>query len=188
MAAFVLSLPEVEKEGSKTLAFPVTFAWLREALADTDLSAGAGDDDASVGELLVTATKTGTDLLVQGQAQTTLEAPCARCNGPVEVALDAAFTHLLQPMPAAGAPALPDELELTPEDLDRDYFGGDEVALDALVREQLLLELPMRVVHPEGECDPEVVGYLESEAAAAAKVDPRLAPLLALKGALMKDE
>src|SRR4030065_464925 len=37
-----------------------------------------------------------------------------------------------------------DELELTPEDLDREFFTGDRIVLDDLVREQLILEAPMQ--------------------------------------------
>ena len=186
MSAFVLSLPEVEKEGTKHLSFPVTLGWLREALADTDVTAEKGADEAEAGRLEVQASKTGSDLLVQGHVTAALEAPCARCMAAVSHHADVRFTSLLSPR--AGAMTLPEELELTPEDLDRETFDGDEVALDALVREQLLLDLPMRLVHQEGACDPEVAGYLSSDAAQAARVDPRLAPLLALKQQLGKDE
>ena len=186
MSAFVLSLPEVEKEGTKRLTFPVTYGWLREALADTDVTAGAGADAAEAGRLEVQASKPGSDLLVQARVLATLEAACARCLGPVTHAADVHFTSLLSPL--AAATALPEELELTPEDLDRETFSGDDVVLDAIVREQLLLDLPMRLVHEEGGCDPDVVGYLESDAAKAARMDPRLAPLLALKDRLGKDE
>ncbi|MEO0326246.1 MAG: DUF177 domain-containing protein [Myxococcota bacterium] len=125
-------------------------------------------------------------MLIQGHVRAALEAPCARCVATVTHAADVRFTSLLSPR--AGALALPEELELTPEDLDRETFSGDDVVLDAIVREQLLLDLPMRLVHEDGACDPDVAGYLESEAAKAARVDPRLAPLLALKQQLGKDE
>lgn len=185
MATLILRIAEIESKGRIEARFPLTRAWLEEALAETELtvphdgaSEKAGGDEVGVAE--VVAHMAGQDVVVQGQLNVALEVPCARCNEPLALALDVAFTQLSSPRPDRHE--LPEELELTPDDLDRDYFSGDELALDAMVREALLLEVPMRPLHDEADCDPAVVAALAD--AAARRPKGALAGLAGLKDKL----
>lgn len=179
MAHLVLHLPEIEAQGRKTYDLPLTRAWLTGAFEDTELGV---PDDASEppGRLVIEAQKAGDDVVLQGELSAALLTPCARCNAPVRLDVAVPFTQHLTPRPAAGE--LPEELELTPEDLELEHYAGEEIALDALVREAILLEVPMRPLHAEGGCDPEVVAALaavEQRAATSA-----LAGLASLKDKL----
>ncbi|MCB9619299.1 MAG: DUF177 domain-containing protein [Sandaracinus sp.] len=179
MAHLVLHLPEIESQGRKSYDLALTRAWLAEAFADTDLTI---PDDAgeNAGRLVVDAQKAGDDVVLQGTLDAVVMTPCARCNAPVKLEVSMPFVHHLTPRPDHHE--LPEELELTPEDLELEHYGGDEIALDALVREAILLELPMRPLHPEGECDPEVEAALKAASEKAASGP--LAGLAALKDKL----
>lgn len=154
MAEFTLSLAEIEAQGSKQYAFEVPKEWLCKALEDTEFEAGD-----QKGSLEVSAQQTGDDLLVQGTLATSIVVPCSRCNEPVPWPVQVRLTHVLSPLPETRR-KMPEDLELTPEDLDKDHFSGDFVELDALVREHILLSVPMQPKHTEG-CDPEVMRLLE---------------------------
>lgn len=75
--AYVVPLRDLE-DAPKTLRQPIFDAWLREQLSDTDV-APAGQDD---GELDVTLTKSGRELLVRGHLAVTVQVPCARTLDP----------------------------------------------------------------------------------------------------------
>lgn len=161
MPELVLHLPEIEAQGRKSYDLTLSRAWLTSAFEGTDLSVPE-DAPEPAGRLVLDAQKAGDDVVLQGSLSAALRTPCARCNGPMRLDVAAPFVQHLTPRPAAGE--LPEELELTPEDLELEHYAGDEIALDALVREAILLEVPMRPLHPEGGCDPEVETILaESE-------------------------
>ncbi len=173
MAEFVVNVLEVERSGGKSYDFPVRGAWLVAALADTDFDAAR---DAE-GTLHVAARKAGADVLLEGRLTTRIVVPCARCNEALAWPVEVDFTHFLSPR-AEHLP-LAEELELTPEDLDRDYFVGDAIELDGLVREHVLLSVPMQPMHDESDCDPQVLQRLRD--AAGRKPASPLAALAALK-------
>lgn len=184
MAEFVLNVHDIDEDG-KDYSFPLTSAWLDVALAGCELRAdtAAGTD---VGAVAVRAQKSGADIVVNGTVHAVLVAQCNRCLADAPVSVDAAVVALL----TARGPGLrpeADEIELTPEDLDREFFTGDRIVLDDLVREQLILEAPMQPLCRE-DCPgipvPEHLRpppELASPDASGRPIDPRLAPLLALK-------
>jgi uncharacterized protein len=80
------------------------------------------------------------------------------------------------------------EAELSSEEAARDHYEGETVVLDEFVREHLLLELPLFPVRsdlPSEEAG--VTGSLPDPAGTdePAELDPRLAPLAALRQGLM---
>jgi len=86
---------------------------------------------------------------------------------------------LAVPAPEARRPQEDDdEVEFAAEDADMIAYDGDAVVLDDLVRDELLLGIPMIPLCSEG-CPgirPE-----QSEGDPVAGIDPRLLPLLSLK-------
>lgn len=184
MAEFVLNVHDIDEDG-KDYAFPLTASWLDAALADCDLRAdtSSGPD---VGKVDVHAQKNGADIVVNGKVHAALVAQCNRCLADAPVSVDAALVALL----TARGPGLrpeADEIELTPEDLDREFFTGDRIVLDDLVREQLILEAPMQPLCREDCPGIPVPAHLRpppelaSSDGSGRPIDPRLAPLLALK-------
>jgi uncharacterized protein len=77
--------------------------------------------------------------------------------------------------------APPEEIELSREDLETDFYDGEEVDLSPLIQDQVLLTLPPKVICREdcrGLCQ-RCGRNLNREACqcVGAEVDPQLAPL-----------
>jgi uncharacterized protein len=88
------------------------------------------------------------NILVRGKLQGELIYTCSRCLDAFAGPLEASFDLLLK----AGRPPVPDqEVELSAGELDEDYFQGDELDLNVLLREQILLTLPLKPLCRE-EC------------------------------------
>jgi len=128
--------------------------------------------------------RTGDDVVVQLAARFSLRAECAGCLKAIEPEVSLALTQVLKPAPRPGR-KLPEELELTGEDLEEAHYTGDVLDLWALVREQIILALPM---FPR--CSESCLGLCPSCGAdrntvdcgcQAGEVDPRWAALKALK-------
>jgi uncharacterized metal-binding protein YceD (DUF177 family) len=85
--------------------------------------------------------------------------------------------------PRTSAAALPEELELTPEDLDRDFYDGLDISLDDVVRESLILEVPMKPLCSETCTGIEIPAHVRPPADFGV-TDARLEPLMKLRQAL----
>lgn len=185
MSEFEIKIAELDA-GSREYDFPIRAAWLAAELPDL-----AADDHplaTADGTLHLVAEKSGDDVLVRGDARATLVVACGRCLAPAAVVCAAEIAVLLSRRgdtmrPPAGTED--DDEELTTEGDDHEIFSGDEIRLDDLVREHLVLELPMQPL-----CRPDCPGIPVPEAIrgpahldahpSAPDLDPRLAPLLAL--------
>ena len=89
----------------------------------------------------VNLSKHGHDILVRGQLEGTLDLTCSRCLTPFSHPVAADFDLLLAPKPETAAAA--DE-ELSPADLDIDYYTGEVVDLESILREQIILMIPFK--------------------------------------------
>jgi uncharacterized metal-binding protein YceD (DUF177 family) len=117
----------------------------------------------------------GTGVLLRGEANVRLRAECATCLAEVSLDISAPITAYLMPVEEARE-QLGDE-DLTPEDLDREWFDADEIVLDDLLRDGIVLEMPMNV-----SCGPACPGLAKALAPAEeGSIDPRLAPLKGIK-------
>jgi uncharacterized protein len=204
MAELVLNVQDIDETG-KDYDFPVTHAWLTTVLVDTDVSPRHGEPE---GHLSLHAHKQGVDVVLVGRLRASLTTPCARCLEDAVVEVDAELGALItarapEPKPGkSGKPGpkkheklrpVPDALELTPEDLVRDFYTGDTIVLDDVVREHLLLEVPIQPLCGE-DCPGIPVPTAVSGPAdlsrdpSAPGVDPRLAPLMNLVGKLKPTE
>lgn len=190
MAEFEIKLSELDA-GSREYALPIRAAWLCEQLSHL-----AGDDvpvASSDGTLDLTAEASGDDVLVRGRARAAITTVCGRCLGPASFEAEADIALLMVRRGSDHRPVA-DEEELTPEEEDREFFTGDEVVLDDVVREHLVLELPMQplcredcpgIEVPESVRGPAQLDAVRPDAVFdkdGKVVDPRLAPLLALVG------
>lgn len=183
MPELVLNVHDLD-EGGKSYDFPLGREWLDRALGGTDVTAEAE------GRFELVARKQGADVVVHGHLVASLTTECSRCLEPAHIPVDAQVTSLL----TARRPELrpePDEADLTPEDLDREFFTGDTIVLDSVVREHLLLEVPIQPLCSDActgiPVPADVAGPADLRAAAGG-VDPRLAPLLKLVGKTPAEE
>jgi uncharacterized protein len=165
--SFVLSASELDA-GGKRFARPIPNAWLTASFEESDATP-AGD-----GAVDVRLSKSGTDVVVHGRAKADIELPCSRCLETVKVALTAEISVLMVP---AAKIKHDREHEMAPSEADVLPYDGDNVVLDDLLRDDLLLEIPMIPL-----CSEDCPGIASAHPKAEAKpVDPRLAPLLRLK-------
>ncbi len=125
----------------------------------------------------------GLDLVVQIDCTLRLATECAGCLEPFDLDVPVGFQVTLRP--AARPLAMDKDKELTAGDLGEAFYSGDELDLDGLLREQIILALPMfprcsgtcRGLCPDcglnlntSDCDCE-----------RGEIDPRLAALKAFK-------
>lgn len=89
----------------------------------------------------VNLSKHGNDILVRGHLAGYLDLACSRCLTSFTHPVAADFDLLLVPGP--GAAAAEDE-ELSAADLDLDYYTGEEVDLESLLKEQIILLIPFK--------------------------------------------
>jgi len=89
----------------------------------------------------VSLAKHGHDILVRGHLQGHLDLACGRCLEPFSAKLEADFDLLLLPAPAGAAP---EEEELSAAQLDLDFYSGETVDLEAIIREQIILMVPLK--------------------------------------------
>jgi uncharacterized protein len=180
------------REGGLTLTQPLAKPFLAEVLAD---AVREGFHCQSEAVLRASFVRTAGGVVVDGSLDLPLAAPCKRCS--TEVALTVPVRFLLNLVPAdsrrerdAETPA-----EEEPEaessgsfqlgQADLDTYHGKTIDLDPIVREQVLLALPMHAVCREdcrGLCG--MCGQNLNEAACSCesrRVDPRLAVLKDIK-------
>jgi uncharacterized protein len=87
------------------------------------------------------------DILAEGSFEAEGASPCDRCSEPVAVRFGKTFNTLLTPR--SRGPAGPGMIELREEDLDVGYYDGTGVEVDDIFREQVALEIPVKVVCAE---------------------------------------
>jgi uncharacterized protein len=185
--AFIVPIHDLDLTG-RSVRFPITPVWLRGALEGCEVQPAG-----SPGQMDVHLTKTGNDVLVQGQIDTALVLPCARCLEPVEFRPHIELSLLLHPKAGATAPApgrrngqgrVPasksdDETEFADDAADMDTYEGEEVVLDRFVREAILLESPIFPLCSEA-CEGIRPASDSATGSEGAVTDPRLLPLLEL--------
>ncbi|HWR16918.1 MAG TPA: DUF177 domain-containing protein [Terriglobales bacterium] len=89
------------------------------------------------------------DIRVAGKLATELEVLCARCLEPVKLPVHREFELLYRPQGSDVGGGK--EVELQDKDAAISYYEGDGLALEDVVREQLLLAVPIKTVCKE-EC------------------------------------
>lgn len=154
--------------GGKEYRFPVRAAWVRGVLEGHEATS-----DGSEGALAVRASKSGHDVVVHGTLDAGLTVPCARCLEPTGLKVHANLSVLY--VPASKMMATDAEAELSDEDANTLPFEGDQVVMDDLVRDELVLEIPMIPLCSE---DCPGISPAPDQAPAEKPIDPRLAPLL----------
>jgi uncharacterized protein len=82
------------------------------------------------------------DIRLRGRLSAGLELQCARCLDPVKQDVKRDFELLYRPL---GADAGKDELSVTDAEAEIGYYQGEGVLLEDVLREQVLLALPLKI-------------------------------------------
>ena len=180
MPAFSVSAHDIDTAG---LAFDAELPvpWLDAELGDAGVTARAP------GRLAVRLSRSGHDVVVRGRVRAPVAIPCARCLEPAAFDVDTELSLLLQPASPGDAGHKggddDEEHEFSSADADRDTYDGETVVLDGFVREAILLEVPNFPLCSEG-CPGIRPAAPPAPEEAGPHIDPRLAPLGALKAKL----
>jgi len=90
------------------------------------------------------------DIRLRGRFAGRFQVPCARCVEPVEIPLGAEFDLIFRP---AAADAEAPERSITAPETEIGYYQKDSLSLEDVLREQVLLSLPVRTL-----CKPDCKG------------------------------
>ncbi len=168
---------EVDRLDEVGVSFAHTYA--PGALALNDEHAKLSGETSVAG----TANRKDAHVRVRGNLTGSVEVVCDRCLQPVALPLGVEFD--VQYIPAEIARGLTENVELADADLDASIYDDGVVDIDELVREQVLLIMPLRVLCREdckGIC-PTCGADLNNETCMCEQreVDPRWAALADLK-------
>jgi uncharacterized protein len=162
--------------GGKDYRFVVRSAWIRGALEEHEATA-----TKEAGELKVRASKSGADVVIHGTLDARLMVPCARCLESFEMDVHSDLSVLYVPGEKIKDSGADGEVEYTLEDGEADTlpYDGENVVLDDLVRDELLLGVPMIPLCSEACPGMSPAPGSDKESPSEKKdIDPRLAPLL----------
>jgi len=90
------------------------------------------------------------DIRLRGKFAGKFEVPCARCVEPVEIPLESEFDLIFRPVVADTEPT---ERSITAPETEIGYYQKDSLLLEDVLREQVLLSLPVRTL-----CKPDCKG------------------------------
>ncbi len=93
-------------------------------------------------------TRAGKTVLMRSRVEARVEWICARCLTSFSRTLTSEFKTSLKPRPDS---LLPEEIELKREDLETEFYEGEEIDVAPLVQDQILLTLPAKAICQE-EC------------------------------------
>jgi len=83
------------------------------------------------------------DIRLRGRFAGEFMAPCARCVEPVQLPLEAEYDLIFRPLGAdGGAP----ERSISAQETEIGYYQKDSLLLEDVLREQVLLSLPVRTL------------------------------------------
>lgn len=120
-------------------------------------------------------------IFVEGSIDTVIETDCSLCLEKAQVPIRSRFHYTF--VPRLGD--VEEEKELTSEDMDVEYYVEETIDLDPLILEQIVLQIPMKVVCMEtcrGLCPQCGINLNTSHCTCSGKiVDERLIVLKDLK-------
>ena len=86
------------------------------------------------------------DIRLKGKWKGDFQVPCARCVEDVPIALDGEFDLIFRPL---GVDAGPQERSISAVETEIGYYQKDSLLLEDVLREQVLLSLPVRTLCKE---------------------------------------
>ncbi len=86
------------------------------------------------------------DIRIRASLDTRMEVPCARCLEPVELPVEASFDLLFRPQDADLETA---DRAISTSETEIGYYEGDGLLLEDVLREQILLALPAKILCTE---------------------------------------
>ncbi|NTX16755.1 DUF177 domain-containing protein [Myxococcus sp. CA056] len=196
----LVKVEQIHESGLK-LDEPISPELLGAALEGTASGLDTGFRATQASQLKATLRRVSGGVLLNGNFTVHVTSPCKRCLKDVELALPVVFSLNLVPESMARGDDFKDDDEKSMEKkerqqgetggsfeidgVDQEVFNGKTIDLDPIVREQVLLALPMNLVCKDdckGLCSQCGTNFNEAQCECDTKqVDPRLASLKNIK-------
>ena len=140
-------------------------------------------------EVMATAELLESQIRIEGNLETKIELVCARCLEPVVEEVSRTFDLFYAPVPKVEKPTID---QLKDDETEIGFYKGEGLFLADVLREQLLLALPLKVICQSdcrGLC-PNCGANLNHEECGCEThaTDPRMAPLARLKQDWLKKQ
>ena len=168
---FTMDLEDLEK-GPENIDRDIPLDWLGQEMKACEYNV-----EPTRAHTRMTLNASDQGVLVSGSASVRVKTECGKCLAEIYLDLECALNSFLMPIEARQELEDRDD-ELTPQDLKREWYDNDTIVLDELVRDAIMLELPMNP-----RCSDSCPG-IEMQALDKNKedyIDPRLAPLASIK-------
>ncbi len=133
--------PAILPEEGLKLSFSEDAAWFKKCFSGDDLpefSLVRADVDCLI-------TRLGDTVYVRGNLSATIRQDCSRCLEMATVTVDGDFVYTLAPEKAEWE----EDIELSAQDLETSYYRGDFIDLAPLICEQIVLQVPIKVLCSE---------------------------------------
>ena len=110
---------------------------------------GLGDDMTAASDASAdfTLKKVGPTVFLKGTVKGTLDLTCSRCGRDYGYAVDAALSLDINSLDSLGDE---EEKELRAGDMEVEFYTGDTLDLSGVLKEQLILQAPMKPLCSEG--------------------------------------
>ncbi|MGQ9637486.1 MAG: YceD family protein [Thermodesulfobacteriota bacterium] len=134
---FTLNIEDIPDEGLNLhwQEEPITLSGYLKNLSHIDFSfEGPLQSEASL-------RKAGQIVLIKGHIQTLLRLQCVRCLTNFLYPIEASFDLTLHPLKGIH---FSEEVELSREEMELDFFEGGEIHLSEIACEQVFLEIPIK--------------------------------------------
>jgi uncharacterized protein len=130
-------------EEGQNFIFSEEGAWFKGYFKDSD------SPDFTLRQIDVNCliTRTSGTVFIKGSFSALIDVDCSRCLERASLPIGGDFTYTLIPAKAETR----EDLELTPEELEISYYQGDFIDLAPIICEQIILQIPMKVLCSE-EC------------------------------------
>jgi uncharacterized metal-binding protein YceD (DUF177 family) len=164
---FVIDVPSLAR-GTWVVDTSLHAGWLNTVLSNCEYKVLP-----SKGHCALKAEDVSTGVRVTGRVTVDASTECSTCLGDVPMVIKAAVDSYMKP---SSESRLPKE-ELTSEDLEYEFYDGNQIVLDELISDGILLELPMNP-RCNGPCQKmEHLVTADEAEKNKPKVDPRLQAL-----------
>ena len=164
-AQFEVCLQELQ-ERPAVIGGALELAHLAKRLEDCEYEAAPEN-----AHLKLRAEWVGNGALVRGHVEARIKTRCSACLGDTTIPVESAISTLM--LQKQEVTERSGDEELTPEDLESEWFEGSTLILDDLVMDSLMLEMPMNPKCPTACPGPPHFDIEEAKP----QIDPRLAPL-----------
>jgi uncharacterized protein len=93
----------------------------------------------------IRATWSGESILVDGRVQTAVRLVCSRCLEPFQHPIDTVFTATaIADKESFADHRLADDIELSADEMDVIFYGGDSIDLSEEIAQQIIMSLPYK--------------------------------------------